>query len=312
MRKGVFKVKRTDRPVERLDPGTKLMFSYLDGELESGERTAFESRLEADRELAAEVRAFRSLLAALDRLAAFSPSIDFKVRVLASLRARRSFRGQLRRLFLGSRHPAASNVFDELIEDGLSERRARALAAFVSRDREAAAALAGWKRLHERLGRLPSFQPQAGFDERVMARVSTAPGAVRVPRHTPRWAVKLWPERRQRLAAVMGAAFAPTALAVGFAYTLVSIFSNPLVTPGDALRFVFSKVAGAVSGAADGLFGGLATEFGALGGWGLGGALVPIVVLGFVVLSGLALVSARILYKNLVTNTGLDRGHASV
>ncbi len=309
---GVFKVKRTDRSDERLGPGAKLMFSYLDGELESGERTAFEARLEADRELAAEVRAFRSLLAALDRLAAFSPSIDFKVRVLASLRARRSFRAQLRRLFLGSRDPAVSNVFDELIEEGLSERRARALAAFVSRDREAAAALAGWKRLHERLGRLPSFQPHAGFDERVMARVGMASGAAPAPRHTPGWALKLWPERRQRLAAVMGAAFAPTALAVGFAYTLVSIFSNPLVTPGDALRFVFNKGVRAVSGAADGLFGGWASEFGALGGWGLGGALVPALLLGFPVLSGLALVSARILYKNLVTNPGLDRGRASV
>ena len=125
--------------------------------------------------------------------------------------------------------------------------------------------------------------------------------------------MRLWPERRQRLAAVMGAAFAPTALAVGFAYTVVSIFSNPLVTPGDALRFVFNKVAGAVSGSVDGLFGGWASEFGAAGDWGLGGAgLLPAVVFGFLVLSVLALVSARILYKNLVRNTGLDRGHASV
>ena len=61
-----------------------------------------------------------------------------------------------------------------------------ALAAFVSRDREAAAALAGWKRLHERLGGLPSFQPQEGFDERVMARVGVAPRASPRRRATPR------------------------------------------------------------------------------------------------------------------------------
>lgn len=305
-------MKRTDRPAERLDQGTRLLFSYVDGELDSGERTAFEARLGADRELAAEVRAFRSLLATLDRLAAFSPSADFKMRVLASLRTPRSFRAQLGRWFLRTHHAVVPNVFTELIEEGLTPGQARALARFVSRDREAAAALANWKRLHERLSRLPAFQPEPGFDDRVMARVKVSRAGVKAALSVPGWAVRLWPERRQRLAAVMGAAFAPTALAAGFAYTLVSIFSNPLVTPADALRFVFNKAAGALSGAAEALFGRWAGDLGAAGSWGLGSALLPAVALGLLVLSGLALISARILYKNLANNTGLDRGHVSV
>lgn len=305
-------MKRTHRPAERLDPGTRLLFSYLDGELDSGELAAFEAGLGADGKLAAEVRAFRSLLAALDRLTSFSPSADFKVRVLASLRAPRSFREQLRRWFLRTHHPAVPDFFNELIEEGLTAGQARALADFVSGDREAAAALAGWKRLHEHLGRLPAFEPQPGFGERVMARLGTGQAGARPERRVPGWALKLWPERRQRLAAVMGAAFAPTALAAGFAYTLASIFSNPLVTPADALRFVFNKAAVAFSGVAEALFGRWEGGLDAAGNWGLGGALVPAVVLGILVLNGLALLSARILYKNFANNTGMDRGHASV
>lgn len=303
-------MKRNHQPAERLDPGTRMLFSYLDDELNPGERAAFEARMKADGELAAEVRAFRSLLAALDRLGAFSPSADFKLRVLASWRARASFGALLRRLFLGTAHPAALNVFTELIEEGLSARQARALAAFVARDREAAAALARWKRLHDRLDRLPAFEPQPGFQDRVMARLAARPAPVRAARRGTQWALRLWPERRQRLAAVLGVAFAPTALAAGFAYTLWSIFSNPLVTPTDALRFLWNKGASAVSGSAEALFGGWAGELGSVGGWELGGAVVPLAALGLLVLSGLALVSARILYKNVVGNPGMDRGHA--
>lgn len=305
-------MKRTHRSAKRLDPGTRQLFSYLDGELDPGGRTAFEARMKADGKLAAEVRAFRSLLTALDRLAAFSPSADFKVRVLALLRARRSFRARLRWLFMGAHHPAVPNVFTELIEEGLSPRQARALVAFVSRDREAATALAGWKRLHGRLDRLPAFEPQPGFGDRVMAHVTVRPVRARAASRAPQWATRLWPERRQRLAAVLGVAFAPTMLAAGFAYTLISIFSNPLVTPVDALRFAWNKGAGAVSGAANTIFGGWAGEIGDAGGWGLIGAIVPVAALGLLVMSGLALISARILYKNVVNNPGLDRDHAPV
>lgn len=309
---GALTLKRIRRPPERLDPDTRLLFSYLDGELQTGERTAFEARMKADGELGAEVRAFRSLLAALDRLAAFAPSADFKLRVLASWRARGSFRALLRRVFLGSPHPAVRNVFTELIEEGLSPRQARALAAFVGRDREATAALARWKGLHQRLDRLPAFEPPPGFQDRVMAHVSVRPASAVAARRAPGWAARLWPERRQRLAAVLGVAFAPTALAIAFAYTVVSIFSNPLVTPADALRFAWNKGAAAASSAAETLFGGWTGGLDAAGVGGLGGALLPLAALGLLVLSGLALISARILYRQLAKSPRLDRGRASV
>lgn len=312
MQMGALTLKRIQQPLERLDPDTRQLFAYLDGELQSGERAAFEARMKADCELAAEVRAFRSLLDALDRLAAFAPSADFKLRVLASWRARGNFRALVRRVFLGTPHPAVRNVFTELIEEGLSPRQARTLAAFVGRDREAAAALARWKRFHERLDQLPAFEPPPGFQERVMARVSVHPASAVAARRAPGWAVRLWPERRQRLAAVLGVAFAPTALSIAFAYSAVSIFSNPLVTPADALRFVWNKGAEAASAAAETLFGGWTGGFDAAGTGGLGGALLPLAALGLLVLSGLALISARILYRQVAKSPGLDRGHASV
>ena len=311
--------KRTDRAMtarlapDRLDPAVSRLFAYLDGELGPDDRADFEAALAADPRLAAEVRVFRSLIAALGRLAAFAPSADFKVRVLAALRARRPGWTRAWQWITGTGHPAVRNVFSELLEEGLPPRQARALAAFVARDREAAMALASWRRLHRHLGRLPVLAPRDGFAERVMARLGTVPVPARA--HTGAWrrVLMLWPERRQRLAAAAGMAFAPTALVASFVYILAGIFSDPLVTPASAAGFLWKKGVSAVSALADGLFGGWSP--GAATGIGsteLLGGVLPVALLCLLVLGGLSLVSGRILYRIFINQSGMARRHVPV
>ena len=252
----------------------------------------------------------RALIVALGRLAAFSPSADFRVRVLAALRVRRPAWVRAWHWIARKGHSGVRNVFSELLDEGLSPRHARAVATLVARDPEAAAALRSWKRLHERLGRLPSLGPREGFGDRVMARIGSAPGqaAVRRPAHRPLH--RLWPERRQRIAAALGMAFAPTALAASLGYVVFGIFSDPLVTPASAIGFLWRKGVAAASALTDGLLGGWGSGFVAgMGSGDLLAAAVPLALLGLIVFGGLSLVSARILYKIFVRHPGTDRHH---
>ncbi len=298
---------------DRLDPAVRRLFAYLDEELGPAERAAFEAELASDPGLAAEVRAFRSLLAALGRMAAFAPTADFKVRVLAALRARRPGWLRLRVWIRGTGHPAVRNVFSELLEEGLPPRQARAMAAFVAHDREAAAALTGWRRLHERLGRLPALAPREGFEERVMARVEAVPVVAGARGQAWRRVLMLWPERRQRLAAALGMAFAPTALVASLGYVLVGIFRDPLVTPGRAAGFLWEKASSAASALSNALLGGWSPEgAAALGSANVLGTLVPLALLGLLVFGVLSLISGRILYRIFVNHSGMDRRHVPV
>ena len=313
MRKRTDTLKRTGPAPNPIDPEARRLFAYLDGEMDPSRRASFEAALAADPRLTADVRTFRSLLAALGRLAAFAPSADFKVRVLAALRARRPGWARMWRWITGAGHPGVRNVFNELLEEGLAPRQARALAAFVAHDREAAAALASWKRLHRHLGGLPVLVPREGFDERVLARIAAAPVPARARKPALRRILALWPERRQRLAAALGMAFAPTALVASFAYILAGIFNNPLVTPGRAANFIWEKGVAAASALSDGLFGGWAPGSAtAIGSGSALGVVLPVALLGLLVLGGLSVISGRILYGIFVNQSGMDRRHVPV
>ena len=308
---------RTVKTTRTLDPGTRRMFSYLDGELGSGERAAFEAEMARDSGLAAEAESFRSLLATLDELAAFAPSPDFRARVLAALQTRKSWRLRLRGWLGGDYRPAARNVFAALLDEGLSARQARTLAAFVARDPEAATALASWRSLYEQLDGLSGFAPARGFADRVMFRLDAAP-APAAP-----WAVlaggirRLWPRRRERLAAATGIAFGPVVGVAGtVAGTTYMLFSNnPLVTASNVASFVWTKCAAALAGLAQGLFGGATTSPAAGSVVGLLDNLAqsaPAMAAGLLLFGGLTLVSTWILYKNVVKVSGMERRYVPV
>ena len=142
---------RTDRKTATPDPHTERMLSYLDGTLSASERNAYEAELTANPARAREVEDHRALVATLDEMAAYVPSGDFRVRVLAWLNTPESWWTRLWRRVAGTPE-TMSNVFAAFLDEGLTARQARALTAFVARDPEAAAAMANWKRLFGAVG----------------------------------------------------------------------------------------------------------------------------------------------------------------
>ena len=318
---------RTDRAP---DPRTSRLFSYLDGEMNAGERAVFEAEIASDGALAAEVASWRGLLATLDEVAAFAPSPDFRVRVLASLNAPRAWWARLLDRLRGTPAAHPPNVFAALLDEGLATRQARALTDFVARDPEAAAALAGWRRFYRKLDALPAFAPSEGFADRVMARVrmpqgsrAVRPAAVRsgtglpVPPGAARqwalargWIGKLWPSPRDRFAATSGLAVGPFA---AFVVTLRMLSDNPLLTTSNVTSFVQTRAGAAVSRLSDTVFQSVtarpATGWigGVLDGWTPGGLAA-----GLAVFAALSLASAWILYRNVLKVPRSENRHVPV
>lgn len=255
---------------------------------------------EPDEELAARVDV------ALRTLPQLAPAPDFQVRVLAQLRIQKFAWVRLRAWLTGS-SCGVPDPFGALLEGGISRRQARALAAFVAVDPEAAAAVADRKRLAERIARVPSLGPRLGFPDRVMARVPVTPLPFRhrALARARAQAAKLLPGRRERLAAVFGLAFGPAAaFGVGFA-----VLSDPLATVANVGGFAWAwlgtflpQLAGASAGALEGA-----------GAGGLVPAVAaPVVVAGLLVLAALAVLSSWILYRNFVKVVAVEHQDVQV
>lgn len=311
------------------------MLSYLDGRLSTEERDAYEAELAADPAQATAVESQRALLATLDEMAAHVPSSDFRVRVLAFLNTPESWWVRLRRRLVGT-PPLMSNVFAAFLDEGLTPRQARALTAFVARDPEAAEALAGWERLFGELGTLPGFAPSEGFADRVMARLSVQgqqqvarpkvaragsrrlagiaglPAAARYRELATAWIDSRWPTPRDRFAVTSGMAVGPVAV---FFVTLHMLSGNPLLTTSNVASFVRTRLGGAVSQLADAVSGNPTANYamgrvsGLLDTWTLSG---PSLAAGLILFGALTLLSAWILYRNVVKLSRSENRYVSV
>lgn len=299
---------KTERRAGALDPETRRIFSYLDGELRPGDVLEFEREIAVNRGLAAEVRAFRSVLAALDQLALFAPSPDFRVRVLVALYAGRSWRARARAWIGGGSFAIVPNALATLVDEGLPRRQARALSAFVTSDPEAAGALAEWQRLHDRLNRLPAHAPTAGFRDRVMARVETVPASSARRSGFAQRIGRAWSRPADRLAAASGIAFGPTTAVLATAYMLFS--NNPLVTASNVASFLWTRTADALSGLVNSGFGSaVGSLFGLLDGVAPQG---PALAVSALVFACLTLVSAWVLYRNIVRVPASERRYVPI
>ncbi|MDH3222785.1 MAG: hypothetical protein OEO23_03645 [Gemmatimonadota bacterium] len=295
----------------RLSEETLELFSYLDGELATEARRAFEHRLRAEPALESILGEWKGLFDAVHALEDFAPSPDFKVRVMAVLSAEPSVwqRGRDWLLGWGRSHHPAMNPFVAAHEGQLSPRQSRALAAYVSQQPEARAAARAWAALLGHLDAVPRLAPGAGFSDRVMAQLQVRGVELRQPSLVDRLVARLWPGRRERLAAISGVAVGPTAVVGATAYM---ILSNPLVTPANLLAFLWAKgsaFAGSLTEAAVGVVGDT-LEGGAVGwAWSLfeGFALSgPLLAAGLVAFGALTALSSWILYRNVIKVTPME------
>ena len=326
---------RTDRKTAAPDPRMERMLSYLDGTLSAIERHAYEAELAADPVRAREVEGHRTLVATLDEMAAYVPSSDFRVRVLAYLSTPQPWWARLRRRLLGVPEPM-SNVFTAFLDEGLTARQSRALTAFVARDPEAASALAGWKQLFAQLESLPGLAPSEGFADRVMvrlrvleqqraARPEVASAGSRRARALPAlpspsryrelvtaWVDARWPTPRDRFAVTSGMAVGPVAV---FLVTLHMLSGNPLLTTSNVTSFLRTRAGGAVSQLTDAVYGNPDASFaigrvsGFLNTWTVDG---PTFAAGLILFGLLTFLSAWILYRNVVKVPRSENRHVPV
>ena len=307
-------MKRKQPKTETLDPGTRRLFSYLDGELDPAARTAFEAEAGRDPVLTAELRFFRFLLGAMKSMEPVVPPTDLEVSVIASLRIRPSLPRRLWMWLAGSSHEPASGAFGDLLDGRLTTRQAAALSALAAGDADAARILAGWRRLGRELSRLPEFAPADGFADRVMARVQI-PEATRSLSFAP-WRLRsLWPGRQERLAAASGIAVGPVATMAGIAYMLFA--NNPLVTLSNLGSFLWGKSQEAFLGVSQGLIDAGWSVPAALEGSLAGVVSAPVILASLLMLGLITLASGWILYRNIFNNAAVnttitERRHASV
>lgn len=288
------------------------VFAYLDGELTPPQRAAFEADVARDPALAASLSGGQALFDALNALEELSPAPDFAVRAMARLHLRPSLWGRLWGWAAGTGPATVRNPLAALVDGDLPRRQAGAIAAFTASNPEAAAALAGWKSLHERLDRLPALAPGANLPLRVMARLPVAhahalPRRSRTVAFLAERAHKLLPRPQERLAAASGAAFGP---AVVVASLLWVVFRNPLVTMSDVAGFVAAKAGAAATGIASAFFSALGTGTaqgaweaeswgsGAWGFWREATASVPAVATGLAAFAALSVAAGWVLYRN--------------
>ena len=293
---------------ERLGAQTLELFSYLDGEMAGEALASFEARLQDDPRLGAEHAEWKGLFEALRALEAYAPSPDFQVRVMAVLSAEPSLLERSIGWLLG-RNPARereTNPFVAAHEGQLARRHARALAAYVAKDPDARAAAGAWSSLLERLDGLPRLAPSHGFADGVMARLEATGVQMRKPSLAARLAARLWPGRRERLAALGGVAVGPTAVVGATAYM---ILSNPLATPTNLLSFVWAKATALVSAVGEAAIGN-AFETGAVGtAWSLLEGLAssgPVLAAAALSFGALTVLSSWILYRNVIKVTPME------
>ena len=88
---------------------TQRVFRYLDGEMSTGERNAFEEELRAHPSLANEVQTYETLYRGLSRLPELEPAWDFKLRVLSSLALRPTRVARLKAWLFGTPRQGHAN-----------------------------------------------------------------------------------------------------------------------------------------------------------------------------------------------------------
>lgn len=310
---------------DRTHVSADRMQALLDGGLGQTEVRAVREHVSTCARCRSELDAWSTLYGALDGLDELTPSPDFSARVMAGLPrpeperlplvARvRSWLGLGRRTrpATAEAHPEPATL-QELLDGALAARRARTVEAHLGGCRLCRDEVEGWRRVMVHLDRLPVLEPSAAFAERVMAHVRVQ-SAVAAARPSLRERVTNWlalnPRTRKRLAALAGAGVTP---AVTVALVAWTVFSHPLVTPGNLASFLWLKLqslAGGLTGAAAGH---LAENGAVVRIWQAVEPLTrsaEVTAAAATLLGGLTVAAVWILYRNLFTASPAEHGYA--
>lgn len=297
---------------------------FLDERLSAEERVAVQAHLDRCAGCRAEVEAWRSVFARLERIPELSPSSGFVDRVAAAIPETKGTPSRVAEWLRGllpdrggrrTRHLETELVLSYL-DRALPDRHRSRVRGHLERCGACRTDVNEWRRIFRALDELERFTPSEGFADAVLSGIrpvreptprteSQRVGAV------PEWLERLRPRSWKGWAAAGGAAAAP---AVAMVAGLLALFSHPLLTPTNLGTFLWWQVTGA-AGTLLGTAARSATESPLLfRTWealetlsGIPGAL-GVAALAF---SGSTLTALWILYRNLLSTRSPGRGHAS-
>jgi anti-sigma factor RsiW len=227
----------------------EVLQAFLDGELGETEARDVRRHAASCARCRSHLEAWSLLFQELGSLGEMAPSAGFAERVIEALPqpvpARLPWLGRAwgwrRRLRPVALEHAAAESIQELIDGELAPRVAAATEAHLEGCRACRDELETWRALVLHLDGLPRLTPSADFAERVMAHVrvrsAAAVGRPRLRERIAAW-LELNGRTRKRLAALAGAGVTPVVVVASMMYT---IFSHPLVTPGNLLSFLWLK-----------------------------------------------------------------------
>lgn len=314
---------------DRTHASTERLQALLDGGLGQAEARAVQEHVSDCARCRSELEAWSTLYAELGTLDELAPSPGFTGRVLEALpratperlplaaRVRTRIRTWLglerdTEAVAGGHHLDVGGI-QALLDGALVPERAMAMEAHLGRCRLCREEVEGWRGLMLRLDRLPRLEPSPVFAERVMAhvRVQSVVAAARpsLRERLANWVV-LNPGTRKRLAAIAGAGVTPAVTVVLVAWT---VFSHPLVTPGNLASFLWLKAQGLLSGVAAAVGGRLAESAAALQ---LYSVLEPltrsaeVTAVALTLLGSLTVVAVWILYRNLFAANSAEYPYA--
>ncbi len=303
---------------------------FLDDQLPDAARPRVEGHLADCSRCRDAVASWRALFRRLEELPELTPSAAFRERILDALPEGRSVWSRILDRFrpvapadaAGGRHPAPELVLDYL-EGALPVRARSRLEGHLEGCGACREEVGRWREVFAALEALPVLEPSPGFADAVMARVpveerSRAPAATDALDRVLGWLRGLqWPRALRPRSVGQWALAAAAAAAPIAALTAgsLALFSHPQLTPGYLAAFLWWQVSEAVGALAGAAWNGLTESALVFRAYsivdGLGGSPELLGIAAFALAAG-TVASLWVLYRNLITTSGVDRHYAKL
>ena len=286
---------------------TTTLQAFLDARLSREERLVAEGHLGSCARCRGELARWTELFGTLSALPALAPTTSLRDRVREGLHGVRPLvHGALDATGTEGWHPTPEELLDRV--DGVAAAEADArIGQHLAACTACSADVKRWEALFTSVTALPLYAPSEGFRERVLAQVPAAQphsvkGQIRLVAARTRSALAR--VRPRGWAALAGVATAPAAAAVMIIW---SLFSNPMVSVSSLLSYAWWKAVALaeVVGAP------LLQRLAGVDTTTVGAFLTPTtLIVGFVILAGMAGLSFWTLYRNLFSQRSSGGSYA--